>query len=279
MVYKRGGRRRGGLRKRRGGLRKRRMVRRRTDGGKIVAMRNTLVPDRMLIKLSYKDNINLAGVSPSAWSYHQFRMNSIYDPDMAVTDGHQPLGHDQWNVFYYKYRVYKAVVNVQFVNNTNAGVQLGLVPFNFDSPIINDDSIFEMPHAKTKVVGSAGGMNKCSLTKVIDIPRILGQSHVQYKTNPNTSAVFNGNPLNQCCLQVVARTINDSTAPLVQAIVNITYYCEFFDRINPRISTPPGKSADTAFQAPTGEWKDFAGSTMSYLQTLPFQYISTISSP
>lgn len=274
----RGYRRRGGLRKR-AGLRKKRAVRRRTDGGKVALMRNTLVPDRMLLKMSYKDNINLAGVSPNAWAYHQFRMNSIYDPDMAVTDGHQPLGHDQWNVFYYKYRVYKAVINVQFVNNTTAGVQLGIVPFNFDSAIINDDSVFELPHAKTKVVGSTGGMNKCSITKVIDIPRILGQSHVQYKTNPNTSAPFNGNPLNQCIAHVVARTINDSTAPLVQAIVNITYYCEFFDRINPRISTPPGKTADTAFQTSEGIWKNFAGSSMSYLQTLPLQYVSTISTP
>lgn len=271
---------RGGYRKRRsGGYRKRRAVARRTNGGKVSLMRNSLVPDRMITKLVYKDNINLAGTNPNPWTSNQFRLNSIYDPDQSIVNGHQPLGRDQWSNFYLKYRVFKAVVSCTFINNATTGVQVGIIPFNYDSALLLDDSTFELPHVKSATIGGNTGVNKKTLTKVVDIPRIMGKSHVQYKTDPNTGSTFGTNPNNQCALSVACRTINDSAAPLVQAIINITYYVEFFDRINPRISYPQGKNPSGAFKDQAGNFINYAGSTMTYLETVPYMYISTISSP
>lgn len=222
--------------------RKRRAYRK-ADGGKVGFMRNTLVPDRMIIKMSYKDNINL---SNSSWPYVIWngRANSIYDPDYAIVNGHQPLGFDQWSTFYNRFRVYKVFAQVTIVNNTTAGVQCGLLPYNADAGNLSivDDSTFEQPHVVTRTVGGQQGLNKIVLKKMIDIPRILGRSHSQYKAADTTASTFTTNPQELCNLAIFCRTINESSNPALQAILNLTYYCELFDRKQVAISYPTGKN-------------------------------------
>lgn len=274
--------RRGGLRKRRGGYRKRRNVGRRTNGGLVKVMRNTLVPDRMITKLVYKDNINLAGSGPLDYSVWNGRLNSLYDIDYAQVNGHQPLGFDQWGAFYQKYRVYKAVVSVTFINNTTTGVQCGVMPYNFvngNISVIGDDD-YEQPHVVTKTIAGNAGMNKCTLKKVVDIPRIMGRSHSQYKSEDNYAATWTASPQSICNLAVFTRTINGAAAPTVQAIINITLFAEFFDRKVMAISYPQGKDPEGAFKdRATGNFIDYKGSTISLLQTLPYMYISSVSAP
>lgn len=271
---------RGGMR-RRGGIRRRRNMRRKTDGGKVSFMRNTLVPDRMIMKFSYKDNINLSAAGPATSAVWNARLNSLYDPDYAVVNGHQPLGYDQWSGFYNKYRVYKAFVTVTAINLSNAGCQVGILPYNSDQGNLStiDDASFEQPHVVTKTVGSAQGSNKVVLKKMVDIPRILGQSHIQYKSKDSTQAAYGYNPIEVCNLGVFCRTINDSSAPTVQCIINITMYTELFDRKKQTISFPPGKDPNSSFVDRTGNFLDYKGSTISFLQTIPYTFVSTISTP
>lgn len=234
--------------RRKGGYRKRRNVKR-SDGGKVALMRNTLVPDRMVTKLVYKDNINLAGTSPNDFAIWNGRLNSLYDIDYAIVNGHQPLGYDQWGAFYQKYRVYKAVVSVTFINNTTTGVQCGVLPYNYVNGNLSSvgDDTYEQPHVGTRTIAGSNGMNKCVIKKVIDIPRIMGRSHSQYKSEDLYASVWSSNPQNLCNLAVFARTINSSAAPLVQAIINITLFAEFFDRKQMAISYPAGKDPEGAW--------------------------------
>lgn len=222
--------------------RKRRAAKR-ADGGKVAFLRNTLVPDRMIMKMSYKDNINMSSAT-WPWVVWNGRANSIYDPDYAIVNGHQPLGFDQWSTFYQKFRVFKVFAQVTIINNTNAGVQCGLLPYNADLGNIStiDDSHFEQPHVVTKTVGGQSGINKIVLKKMIDIPRILGRSHAQYKAADSTASLFTTNPSDVCNLAVFARTINESSNPTIQAILNLTYYVELFDRKQVTISYPTGKN-------------------------------------
>lgn len=221
---------------------KKRRVSKRTNGGKVSFLRNTLVPDRLIMKMSYKDNINIAPsiATSSVWNG---RANSIYDPDYAVVNGHQPLGFDQWSTFYQKFRVYKAFVQMTVINNTSNGVQCGLLPYNADLGNISvvDDAVFEQPHAVTKTVSGQAGMNKIVLKKMIDIPRILGRSHIQYKSADTTASTFTTNPQDICNIAFLCRSIDQTTSPSVQVILNITYYVELFDRKGVPLSYPAGK--------------------------------------
>jgi len=271
----------GGYRKGRKAANRRRGAKR-SDGGKVAFMRNTLVPDRMIIKLSYKDNINLTGVNPVDFAVWNARLNSLYDPDYAIVNGHQPLGYDQWGAFYQKYRVFKAAVSVTFINNSTTGIQCGVLPYNYVSGNISSigDDDFEQPHVVTKTIAGNAGMNKCVLKKVVDIPRIMGRSHLQYKSEDLYASTWTASPQNLCNLAVFCRTINGAAAPTAQAIINITFYAELFDRKMMALSYPPGKDPEAAFKdRATGEPIAWNGSTISYLQTLPFQYVSTLSNP
>ena len=219
----------------------------RGDGGKVVALRNTLVPDRLITKFSYKDNVNLTDVL--SFGTKIFRLNSIYDPDLDLVNGHQPLGYDQWSTFYNKYRVYKAVVRATIMNNQNGGIQCAIVPFNSNQPIDLNDSLFEQPHAVSKTAAATGGMGKVVLTKVVDIPRIVGQSHAQYKANEQAASDYNSNPLEQIYCMIAARAVNDSTGVSAIAVVDITYYVELYDRKRQSLSYPEGKDPDAEFKS------------------------------
>lgn len=226
------------------GYRRKRVVpRNASNGGKVVALKNSLVPDRMIMKFVYKDNINLSSVSPSAYTSKCFRLNSIYDPDLDFTNGHQPLGYDQWLTFYNRYRVFKAVIRIELMNNQAGPIQCGLVPYNYEStlPSPGDDAFYEQPHAITRTIAGNQGINKTILTKVVDIPRILGKSHEQYRTGQSVSSQFGTNPNEQVYGMVGVRSINDSSATNVVAICTITYYTELFDRKAQSISYPDGK--------------------------------------
>lgn len=61
------------------------------------------VPMARTVTLKYVQAVQLDSAS-GALSYQYFRANSIYDPDYTGV-GHQPLGYDQWAVFYKYYTV------------------------------------------------------------------------------------------------------------------------------------------------------------------------------
>lgn len=232
------------------GYRRKRVVPRASlSGGKVVALKNSLAPDRLITKFVYKDNINLSSTSPTWFTSKMFRLNSIYDPDLDITNGHQPLGYDQWINFYGRYRVFKAVVRVELMNNQAGPIQCGFIPYNFEGsvPSAGDDAFYEQPHAVTKTIAGNQGINKTVLTKVVDLPRIIGKSHEQYRTGTNVSSLFGANPVEQVYGIIGVRSINDSSSTNVVAICTITYYTELFDRKPQSISYPDGKDPNWDF--------------------------------
>ncbi len=70
------------------------------------------LPKEKRIVMRYVEVIQ---IDPSAGSTakHAFRANSIFDPNQTGS-GHQPLGHDQWEIFYNHYIVDKSTITVQF---------------------------------------------------------------------------------------------------------------------------------------------------------------------
>jgi hypothetical protein len=62
--------------------------------------------------------INALGV---ANTYHQFRANSLYDPDLSGI-GHQPMFHDNYSQLYQKYRVISSKIKVKILETKFGGV-------------------------------------------------------------------------------------------------------------------------------------------------------------
>jgi len=68
-------------------------------------------PKEQTVQLVYSDTITQSGASGIA-ELHHFRLNSCYDPDYTAT-GHQPLGFDQWSLFYNHYVVTEIAWEIQ----------------------------------------------------------------------------------------------------------------------------------------------------------------------
>lgn len=219
-----------------------------TDGGKVAFTRNTLVPDRLVTRLSYNDNIPLVK-NTLGYQVWNCRLNSIYDPDYAIIAGHQPLGYDQWNSFYQNYRVYKAKVICEFTNLGLTPVQVGFLPYSSTQGVVSgvDDDTFEQPHVVKKSISNVDGQNRCTLSKMVDIPRILGVSHLQFKASTLSQTNFGNNPVTPylCNGAAFARTIDlNQTTINVQMAIRIIFYVELMNRKVMAISVPEGKDKD-----------------------------------
>lgn len=218
----------------------------RPNGGKVTALKTATVPDRMVLRMKYVDNIVLSGVGGAS---RVFRLNSIYDPDTSITTGHQPLGYDQWNTFYAKYRVFKANVTIKATNassNSADTEQIGMVAFNNNIPISTADDFYEQPHCKKSLLSGRGGMDRAIMTYSVDCPRIVGMAPVVYKSTSTTASLFGSNPLEQVNLAILTRPIDGQSTSLVNVEVSITYFVELFDRSSIPISYPAGKDPDLA---------------------------------
>jgi hypothetical protein len=67
--------------------------------------------------MRYTEYLELDPTNAGAIEIHQFRANSIYDPNLTGA-GHQPLGHDQWQTFYDRYTVIGSKINIMAMSKT-----------------------------------------------------------------------------------------------------------------------------------------------------------------
>lgn len=212
-------------------------------------------PDRLLVKMPYSSQNSMVLTAGRGNSY-VWNMNSIYDPDRSGV-GHQPLGHDQWAAFYDKYRVYRLSYDITLTNmNADSPIQcgLGLAPAAFGS--FTDQGVFEQSHIKrfTLSTVNAGG-NTRRLRGSVSLPQIIGQTSTQYKTDIQNAATFNNNPSTLCCLNILARAVNQGVAPVIFMAVTLTYHVECFQPPPiPLSSTAPSGASFNTFGAtgPTG---------------------------
>lgn len=75
------------------------------------------IPSRVLFKQKYHSIISFASVSGS-FTYHQFRLNSIYDSDLTGI-GHEPMYRDQINVLFQHYVVLATKVKIRFTTDND----------------------------------------------------------------------------------------------------------------------------------------------------------------
>lgn len=72
------------------------------------------MPPSMKVRLKYVQLITYAANAAANTSVYSFRANSPFAPDLTATSGvsHQPLGWDQWTVFYGHYAVASSKIKV-----------------------------------------------------------------------------------------------------------------------------------------------------------------------
>lgn len=212
-------------RKRGGRRRFRRRTRRRIMRTKVLNGLNVL-PDRVIVRLPY---VEIFSITWGATNDYVYSMNSIFDPDVTST-GHQPLGHDQWALFYQNYRVISCRWSVVMVQETNvAGFFLAVVPSNTSAGMTSWATAAETP--RSRIFHSALGTRTIHARGKVNCRAIAGLTRGQYMNNPDWSALMSAAPANQVYLHLVTTSAEGSSTE-ISVQVKLTFLCELFNRVN-----------------------------------------------
>jgi len=226
---------------------------RKKKGPTITALKALVVPDRLIVKLPYFNAAVLTaanGVPLDA----QYRLNSIYDPDRTGV-GHQPLGYDNWNSFYNRYRVFKVGYNIQITNVTAVAAACigGLTATNGVLGQATDASAFEQPHCRKFQIGNSAGTSTKSLKGFINLPYVSGRPVVAYKTDDRYAAPFGMNPEEALTLALQFLGVDSQIGMTLHISVKLVYFCELYDpKILTLSSTSPLDPEDPVPTEPIG---------------------------
>lgn len=194
-----------------------------------VVVNSAIRPQRMLIKVPYFWSGQLAS-SVGGLQTYLFNLNSLYDPDRTGT-GHQPLGLDQWAGFYSRYRAYRCTYQLTLTNlDPNQSANVAFTASN-GVPTYNATSAFEQPQARVAALAPRDGASKVVMYGSIDLARLNGKTHTQYKTDDNTQAVIGSNPVEQLIGAVCAAPTISASELNIGYTIKLTFHAELFDPI------------------------------------------------
>lgn len=220
------------------GLRPRRYRKRRAGVNTSKVIRALGFPDRMITKLEYRTSHTNTSTG-GATDYVDYNLNSVYDPEVAL-GGHQPLWTDQYATLYNKYRVFRAKYELKIV-----AVNAGGVPARYVTL-----SSAQAPGALPATIQQAWEQNRTGnrllppgpdkITTIrgnIGLPKLQGQTVVEFKGDDGNDALLSANPLNPAILRVMMESTNTSSSEVqYQYDIRIVYFVEFFDRKTPATS-------------------------------------------
>lgn len=206
---------------------KRRLFRRKAARGYTGNTIQTARPQRMLGKLPYFTSGQLYN-AVGLYQTQLMNLNSIYDPDRSGV-GHQPLGHDEWNTWYNRYRVYKVDYIITFNNLDESQAAIVAVINQNGIPTYANEAAFEQPGAFVKTIGPVSGVNKCQVKGSVYLPRLNGKSPSAYRANDDTQATFGANPSEVLTQALVVAPVLAGSPVNIAYTIKMMYHIEMFD--------------------------------------------------
>lgn len=203
---------------------------RKFTGPTITALKAAIVPDRLIVRLPYVNQESIVGAAGVPLDT-QFRLNSIWDPQVSVGVGQsKALGVNQWSNFYNRYRVIGANVYFMARNTNTDAAYVGMVANN-DTGALISEAAYEQSRAKFKMVGStAGGHDVCILKKYFNLANLTGRPKVSYISDDRYQAEMTADPLEAIHLHLLTQPASPSLAVSLHYSLKIVYLVELFDR-------------------------------------------------
>lgn len=204
----------------------------RTSRPNAIVSKSSPIPDRFFTRLRYSELYAQTYGGLAVPSIYQWRLQSIFDPNLTGV-GHQPLGHDQFQLLYNRYRVYGVRYKITFVNQETTrhyDIAILLRP-NTVTPT-KVETILEGPYCQRGVLGVEGsGQAVRTFSGYCSNPKILGITKNAYKNDDQNQALIGANStVAGPILSTVISNQNTGDTGTVNVRVELTYYVEFFDR-------------------------------------------------
>lgn len=191
-----------------------------------------LWPTRKAARLNYAEHFTMASLIGGIAVQHNYSCNGLFDPNITGA-GHQPRGFDQVIPFYDHYVVVGTKIFVEFVNNTNFPIRVGImVRDSAPSGTATLQGVEEYRHKRfTTLDGmTMGGKSYGSVSMAINPSKFLGRSKAL--SDPNLRGSVSSNPAEQCYFVLYAYAVDAVQAVDVSAAVKIDYSSVF---IEPRL--------------------------------------------
>jgi len=196
------------------------IVRGRVRRGALVRLpRTSGVQQQKMVKMKYS-TFQIGSSTTTALGLHQFRINSIFDPDFTAA-GHQPLTHDQWATFYSNYRVVAVsiVVNAQSITSSATSricISVGTGSQPTTICLMNEQRLVKTGFTTTEK----------NLTLRLFLPAHvgLGVTKAHYMNDDGFGSVFGDNPITNGFINVSWQNVDESTATGHTITADLTYW-------------------------------------------------------
>lgn len=177
-------------------------------------------------KLKYAERLSVAN---STYSEYQFKPNSLYDFDQTGA-GHQPMGFDELSVLYSSYRVRTCNFKVTIIALDFANPYIEQISSMWVNEVTTgSSSIGEAMEQAGAVVGTQLPISgrPLILRKKIDCASEIGQTKIQYGSDPGNRPSTASNPTNGMYVHVFSS--NGLATNALRIIVEAEFDCEFCD--------------------------------------------------
>lgn len=212
--------------------------RRRYAGRPYIKVMRQPVPDQMLTKLNYSENlvIPLLGAVGGALSPSLYRFQtSLYDPDYTGT-GHQPMWRDTLATMYNKYRVHGIKYRFTIKNISDSS--------NIITGAIRHTSL-TTTDGDYRVIRERRGTQKFHTGSFLSMPTVVkgymstnrpyGITKREFMSDEDFDADIGSNPTKMAYLDLYAWTMSSTNVNL-NVIVDLTFYASFDKRQQPSAS-------------------------------------------
>lgn len=195
---------------------------------------DSVVPPSKMVKLKYTEFISLNAAGGGV-ARNVFRANSCFDPNQTGT-GHQPLGYDQWSIFYDHYTVVGSKCTAQFMSQgSSASIDscvVGIILTDNITSLPPSENLLEQPKSKHALMTTGNAAQKKTVTHGFSAKKFFGLQSIKdnrqligasTSTNPTEDAYFS-----------VYQSHYDSNSILnpneIKVIVTIEYLVYFTER-------------------------------------------------
>lgn len=189
-----------------------------------------------MVKLPYADLQGFVGSGGFPYTVQKaYNINGLYDPETGALND-QNLGFTQYMALYNKYRVYKVDYDVTIINTSLSAVA-GSLSFGKagEQVDVSDPQQLNVPHSRRFTLGLGGQTSPSAKSMIrlrgsVYLPRIVGKTSEQYRTNDIYIGTKSTNPAEIIQMSINGININQSLQAQFQVDVRYTCHVELFDR-------------------------------------------------
>lgn len=190
-------------------------------------------PKNKVVKMRYVQYKQVDLTNSITGGFDGFYMwaNGIHDPDVAI-GGHQPMGHDQWQLFYNHYVVLGAKCKVTYASRDNVVAQPIIVGISIEDDVTsgatNVSTIQEYGGAKYKMFQGYTSMSTKSVTAHFSAKKFFNVTDMK-DNQSDKGANFGANPTDGAYFRVFACTADgtSATSPAGDVIIGCNVEIEY----------------------------------------------------